>query len=315
MADDKSKPNFEIELERQRDMTLTKVQRSGLGFAFLGVFLFSASLPMTKLALKSFDPLFTAFARPLIALVVAIPLMAKARALSLPRALWRPMVFTTLGAVFGWPILIALALQRSTSAHVAVIAAVMPLVTAIFALIRFKRQASWQFWFASSLGTILLILFALSRGGASGSNASANVLTMLAVLASAYCYVEGAGLTRHMPGWQVISWVVILGSPVSVIGATAVYVHTHQLYSFHLAALVGLLGIGFSSMYFGFFAWYRGLKDLGVTHGSQVQQLQAIMTLGWAVLLLHEHVAISTLLSALGIVLCVLWAITTANSN
>ena len=296
-------------------MTLTKVQRNGLGFAFLGVFLFSASLPMTKLALKSFDPLFTAFARPLIALVVALPLMAKAKALVLPRALWRPMVFTTLGAVFGWPILIALALQRSTSAHVAVIAAVMPLVTAIFALIRFKRQASWQFWFASSLGTILLILFAISRGGANGSNATANLLTMLAVLASSYCYVEGAGLTRHMPGWQVISWIVILGSPVSLIGATAVYVHTQQHYSFHVAALVGLLGIGFSSMYFGFFAWYRGLQDLGVTHGSQVQQLQAIMTLGWSALFLHEHIAMGTFLSACGIVLCVLWAITTANSN
>lgn len=226
-------------------MSLTKVQRSGLTFAFLGVFLFSASLPLTKLALQSFDPLFTAFARPLIALVIALPLMVKASALTLPRALWRPMIFTTLGAVFGWPILIA-----------------------------------------SSIGTILLILFALSRGGASGSSTSANLFTMLAVFASSYCYVEGAGLTRHVPGWQVISWIVILGSPASLVGAVIVFAHTHHHYSFHAQALVGLLGIGFSSMYFGFFAWYRGLQDLGVT-----------------------------LLSACGIVLCVLWAITTANSN
>ena len=294
---------------------LTRVQKRGLAFAFLGVFLFSASLPLTKLALQSFDPLFTAFARPLIALVIALPLMIKANALSLPRDLWRPMIFTTLGAVFGWPILIALALQRSTSAHVAVIAAVMPLVTAIFALVRFKRHANWQFWLASSLGTLLLILFALSRGGASGSNASANLLTMLAVVASSYCYVEGAGLTRHMPGWQVISWIVILGSPASLVGAVIVFAHTHHHYSFHAQALIGLLGIGYSSMYFGFFAWYRGLQDLGVTHGSQVQQLQAIMTLGWSALFLHEQIALSTLLSAFGIVLCVLWAITTANSN
>ena len=296
-------------------MTLTKIQKNGLSFAFLGVFLFSASLPLTKLALRSFDPLFTAFARPLIALVVALPLMVRAKALSLPRALWRPMIFTTLGTVFGWPILIALALQRSTSAHVAVIAAVMPLVTAIFALIRFRRRVSWQFWFASALGTILLILFALSRGGATGSNTSANLLTMLAVIASSYCYVEGAGLTRHMPGWQVISWIVILGSPASLIGGLIVFVHTKHHYSFHTSALIGLLGIGFSSMYFGFFAWYRGLQDLGVAHGSQVQHLQAIMTLGWSALFLHEHIALGTVLSACGIVLCVLWAITTASSN
>ena len=295
-------------------MTLSSRQKSGFGFALLGVFLFSASLPLTKLALQGYDPLFTAFARPIIAAVIAIPLMVKANALSLPRALWRPMVFTTLGAVFGWPIFIALALQRSTSAHIAVIAAVMPLVTAIIAVIKHKRHPGRSFWIASLLGTCLLIIFALSRGGAKGENGVADILTIIAVFASAYCYVEGAGLTAYMPGWQVISWIVILGTPLSLLGAMAVYTHTHQHYTFHWNAFLSLLGIGISSMYLGFFAWYRGLRDLGVAHGSQVQQLQAILTLGWSALFLHEHITLSTVLAALGIVLCVLWAITTANA-
>ena len=296
-------------------MTLSSRQKSGFGFALLGVFLFSASLPLTKLALQGYDPLFTAFARPIIAAVIAIPLMVKANALSLPRALWRPMVFTTLGAVFGWPIFIALALQRSTSAHIAVIAAVMPLVTAIIAVIKHKRHPGRSFWIASLLGTCLLIIFGLSRGGAKGENGVADILTIIAVFASAYCYVEGAGLTAYMPGWQVISWIVILGTPLSLLGAMAVYTHTHQHYSFHWNAFLSLLGIGISSMYLGFFAWYRGLRDLGVAHGSQVQQLQAILTLGWSALFLHEHITLSTVLAALGIVLCVLWAITTANAD
>ena len=296
-------------------MSLSRVQKNGLAFAFLGVFLFSASLPMTKLALRGYDPLFTAFARPLIALTVALPLMARAGALTLPRTLWRPVLFTTLGAVFGWPILIALALQRSTSAHIAVIAAVMPLATALIAVIKYRRHPGPAFWIASTLGTILLVLFALSRGGAKGENGIADILTILAVIASAICYVEGAGLTQYMPGWQVISWVVIVGSPVSLVGAITVWAHTHHHYSFHAEALAGLLGIGFSSMYLGFFAWYRGLKDLGVAHGSQVQQLQAIMTLGWSALFLHERITLGTVLAALGIVLSVLWAITTVNSD
>ena len=295
-------------------MALNKTQRSGFAYAFGGVLLFSASLPFTKLALQSFDPLFTAFARPLIACTLAIPLIIIKKVEPLPRTLWRPMVFTTLGAVFGWPILIALALQRSTSAHIAVIAAVMPLVTACMAVLKYRRRVNYQFWIASTLGTTLLVLFALSRGGARGENGIADVLTIGAVLASSYCYVEGAGLTSHMLGWQVISWIVILGAPLSLVGAIATYLHTHHSYAFHWNALFGLLAIGFSSMYLGFFAWYRGLKDLGVTHGSQVQQMQAIMTLGWSALFLHEHISISTLLAAVGIVLCVLWAITTANS-
>ena len=295
-------------------MTLTKVQRQGFLFAFLGVLLFSASLPFTKLALKSFDPLFTAFARPLIACTLAIPLMIYRKVPALPKDLWRPMFFTTLGAVFGWPILIALALDRSTSEHVAVIAAIMPLTTAVIATLKYRRRVNRQFWFASLLGTALLVLFALSRGGAKGENGIADLLTFGAVLASSYCYVEGAGLTSRLPGWQVISWIVVVGAPASLIGAIATYTHTHHAYHFHTSALVGLLAIGYSSMYLGFFAWYRGLRDLGVTHGSQVQQFQAILTLGWSALFLHEHVSLQTVAAAVGIVLCVLWAITTANS-
>lgn len=295
-------------------MALNKVQREGFFYAFLGVLLFSASLPFTKLALKSFDPLFTAFARPLIACTLAIPLMIYRKVPKLPRSLWRAMFFTTLGAVFGWPILIALALNRSTSEHVAVIAAIMPLTTALIATIKYRRRVSNQFWVASLLGTGLLVLFALSRGGAKGENGIADLLTCGAVLASSYCYVEGAGLTSKIPGWQVISWIVVVGAPISLVGAIATYTHTNRSYHFHLSALVGLLAIGYSSMYLGFFAWYRGLRDLGVAHGSQVQQFQAILTLGWSALFLHEHVSLQTVLAAFGIVLCVLWAITTANS-
>ena len=296
-------------------MPVDQKQKSGLFYACLGIFLFSLSLPFTKLALQSFDPLFTAFARPIIASLIAIPLMLKAGVKPLPRTLWRPMVFTTLGAVFGWPILIALALQRSTSAHVAVVAAVMPLATAIISVMKNKRAVGISFWIASGLGTLLLIIFSLGRGGATKSDLIADLLIIGAVLASSYCYVEGASLTQHMPGWQVISWVVIFGLPISIPGALLVFAQTHSHHVIHGGALFGLLAIGFSSMYLGFFAWYRGLRDFGVTHGSQVQQLQAILTLGWSALLLHERVTSVMVFSAIGIVFCVLWALSNVNKK
>lgn len=293
--------------------SLSKTQRSGLFFAFLGIFAFSLSLPFTKLALKSFNPLFTAFARPVIAAFLAIPLMFIAKVPKLPRDLWRPTAFTAAGAVFGWPILIALALQRTTSAHVSVIAAVMPLVTAIIAVIKHRKQPGVSFWVASSLGTALLIAFSITRGGSSNSDLLTDLIILGAVIASSYCYVEGAALTSHMPGWQVISWVVVVSLPIAIPASIVVYANTNSSYEFHGDALFGLLAIGFSSMYLGFFAWYRGLRDFGVAHGSQVQQLQAILTLGWSALLLDETVTLTMILSAVGIVLCVLWAISNVN--
>jgi drug/metabolite transporter (DMT)-like permease len=293
--------------------SLTKKQRSGLLFAFIGVFAFSLSLPFTKLALKSFDPLFTAFARPVIASLLAIPLMIALKVPKLPSHLIRPTIFTALGAVFGWPILIAIALHRTTSAQVAVISAVMPLVTAILAVLKNKKQPGISFWLASILGTSLLVFFSISRGGTGQSDLLTDLIIMGAVVASSYCYVEGAGLTNHLPGWQVISWVVVIALPIAIPGTFIVYAATSSEYTIQLDAVLGMLGIGISSMYLGFFAWYRGLQDFGVAHGSQVQQLQAIMTLGWSALLLGESVTLTMVLSAIGIVLCVLWALSNVN--
>lgn len=296
-------------------MSFTPKQKSGLLFALLGVFLFSLSLPFTKLALRGFDPFFTAFARPVIAALLAIPLMVIAKVPPLPRHLWRATAFTTLGGVFGWPILMALALQRTTSAHVSVIAAIMPMVTAIFSVMKNRKPVGASFWVASGLGTILLIAFSIGRGGATKSDLIADLLIFGAVVASSYCYVEGAALTKEMPGWQVISWVVIFGLPICIPGALIVFLNTHSQHEIHSDAIFGLIGIGFSSMYLGFFAWYRGLRDFGVTHGSQVQQLQAIMTLGWSALLLGESVTLVMVASAIGIVLCVLWAVSNVNGG
>jgi drug/metabolite transporter (DMT)-like permease len=293
--------------------SLSKTQRSGLLFAFIGVFAFSLSLPFTKMALKSFDPLFTAFARPVIAAFLAIPLMLALKVPALPRHLWRPMAFTALGAVFGWPILIAVALDRTTSSHVSVISAVMPLVTAIIAVIRNKKHPGTSFWVASSLGTALLVFFSISRGGTSSADLLTDLIILGAVIASSYCYVEGAGLTNYLPGWQVISWVVVISLPIAVPGTIAVYLATSSEYTLQFDAVFGMLAIGLSSMYLGFIAWYRGLRDFGVAHGSQVQQLQAIMTLGWSALLLGESVTLTMVISAIGIVLCVLWALSNVN--
>lgn len=293
--------------------SLSKTQRSGLLFAFLGVLAFSLSLPFTKMALKSFDPLFTAFARPVIAAFLAIPLMLALKVPALPRHLWRPMAFTALGAVFGWPILIAIALERTTSSHVSVISAVMPLVTAIIAVVRNKKHPGISFWIASSLGTALLVFFSISRGGTSSADLLTDLIILGAVIASSYCYVEGAGLTNYLPGWQVISWVVVISLPIAIPGTIAVYLATSSEYILQVDAVFGMLAIGLSSMYLGFIAWYRGLRDFGVAHGSQVQQLQAIMTLGWSALLLGELVTLTIVLSAIGIVLCVLWALSNVN--
>lgn len=283
-------------------------RREGLAWALLGVVLFSFSVPLTKVAVEGFDPFLTATGRAAIAGALAVVLVTWRHVPLPPREHLRPLLLTMLGAVFGWPILLALALERTTSAHAAVIAAFMPLTTALIAVLRTRERVSWQFWVAAGAGTAALLVFALSRGGAEGGDLVADLLVACAVILSSWCYVEGASVTKAMPGWQVISWVVVFALPITVPASAAIWWATHADHDPTAGAWTSLVLLGVSSMYLGFFAWYRGLSLAGIARGGQVQQLQALLTLVWSALLLREHVTRVMVLAAVAVIVCVVWA-------
>jgi drug/metabolite transporter (DMT)-like permease len=282
--------------------------REGLAWALLGVAMFSFSVPLTKVAVGGFDPFLTATGRAAIAGVLAAALLRATHARRPRREELRPLLVTMLGAVFGWPILLALALERTTSAHVAVIAAFMPLTTALIAVLRTHERVSAEFWLAACAGTAALVAFALTRGGASGANLWADALVVCATVASSWCYVEGASITKTMPGWEVISWVVVLALPLTLPASAAIWLATRHHHHAGVGAWVSLGLLGLSSMYLGFFAWYRGLALAGIARGGQVQQLQALLTLVWSAVLLREHVGVGTVLAALAVVGAVVWS-------
>ena len=266
---------------------------------------------MTKWAVESFNPFLTASGRAVIAAIPAILLLRIFRVPLFQRKHLRAYIYTTMGAAFGWPILVALALTRTTSTQTAVVASIMPLVTAMIAVTRKHERVSKLFWIASAAGTIILLLFTISRGGGAKHDLLADLFVLIAVLFSAWTYVEGAELTRIYPGWQVISWVVVLALPINLPLTIFIWIKTSHTHHITTHGLIGIFVIGLSSMYLGFFAWYKGLADAGTARGSQIQQLQGLLTLGWSVLLLKEHVSLGTLLSAIGVVLTVLWALST----
>ena len=284
-------------------------QRQGLIIALLGVVGFSFSLPWTVWALESFSAVLTATGRAVIAAALAIVVLAVRRVPWPRRDQVKPLLYTMVGAVFGWPILIALALERTTAAHAAVIAAVMPLVTAVIAVLRTHERVARQFWIAAACGTGALVVFALLRGGGEGGDLYADLLIAGAVIASSWCYVEGATLTRQMPGWQVISWVVGCSLPVTLPVSLLLVATGGVTTPVTLHAWIGMLMLGIVSVYLAFFAWYRGLAQAGVARGAQTQQLQAPLTLVWSALLLGETITLATVVAALAVVTCVAWAV------
>src|SRR3954453_4522212 len=90
---------------------------SGWISGFIGVVIFSGSLPATRLAVMQFDPVFLTVARAAIAGILALALLLVFQQKRPQRSDLFSLAIVAGGVVLGFPLLTALALQHVTSAH------------------------------------------------------------------------------------------------------------------------------------------------------------------------------------------------------
>src|SRR5688500_6141203 len=102
---------------------------SGWVSGFIGVLIFSGSLPATRVAVMDFDPVFLTVARAAIAGLLGLALLLAFREKRPARGDLVSLVIVALGVVVGFPLLTALALQHVTTAHSIVFVGLLPLAT------------------------------------------------------------------------------------------------------------------------------------------------------------------------------------------
>ncbi|MBV9390847.1 MAG: DMT family transporter [Verrucomicrobia bacterium] len=271
----------------------------------LGVLCFSLTFPMTRLALRSFDPLAIALIRGTGAGLLALPNVLLSRSARPGRYQLIRLSFAGIAMVVLFPVLISLALKFVPATHAAVVAAILPLATAFFGVVRGKENASPGFWIAAGLGTVVVLYFCIQRTGFRSLN-SADGLLLLAYLACAYGYAEGGSLAKELGGWKVICWVLVIVLPIETVGLL-VSSFRQGLWSPILngSALVGLTYVTLISQYIGFFFYYRGLALGGVARMSQVQLLLPFLSIFASGFILGEAIEASILYSAIAVTLIV----------
>ena len=75
-------------------------------------------------------------------------------------------------------------------------------------------QPPAAFWAFAVLGTVLSTAYLLLD--ASGGLMTGDALLMVAVLAAAFGYVEGARLSREFGGRRIMSWAILLSLPLAL---------------------------------------------------------------------------------------------------
>lgn len=215
------------------------------------------------------------------------------------------LFIVSFGVVVGFPLLTALALRHITSAHSIIFVGLLPLATAIFAVLRGGERPRPAFWLFSCLGSVLVAGFSLSNSLASGLGASlaGDLLMLGAIIVCGLGYAEGAALSRKLGGWQVISWALVLSLPVML--PLAFLTGPQTLAGINPQAWGGLAYVSLFSMLIGFIFWYRGLALGGIAAVGQLQLLQPFFGLVLAATLLHEEVSPAMIGITLVVVLCV----------
>ncbi len=274
---------------------------SGWWSGFLGVVIFSGSLPATRMAVTGFDPAFLTLARASIAGLLALALLVAFQQKRPARSDLLSLAIVSLGVVVGFPLLTALALKHITSAHSIVFIGLLPLATAIFAVLRGGERPRLAFWAFSCLGSALVAGFALTQDGA--ASLSGDLLMLGAIAVCGLGYAEGAALSRRLGGWQVISWALVLSLPVML--PLAIFTMPANWGNITGTAWGGLFYVSLFSMLIGFIFWYRGLALGGIAAVGQLQLLQPFFGLTLAATLLGEPVSVAMMVVTLGVVACV----------
>jgi drug/metabolite transporter (DMT)-like permease len=274
----------------------------GLLLGFLAVVIFGATLPATRAAVADLSPWFVTMGRAAVAGLLAALVLLVLRRRPPTKAQLPDLAIASFCVVVGFPGLIGLAMQTVPASHGGVVLGILPLATALFGALFAGDRPSPAFWGWSLLGSLLVVAFAIRD--ADMSLTLGDVYLFFSVFAAGLGYVFSARLSRAMPGWEVISWAVVVALPITI--PISLWLQPADWSVVRTSAWIGFGYVALFSMYLGFFPWNAGLAMGGVARVSQVQLLQTFVTLAISAFLLGERIETMTILFAIAVVIVVL---------
>lgn len=270
-------------------------------YAFLGVAIFSFTLPMSRIAVAEYSPWLLGMLRGAIGGTAAAIILLVTRSRFPNRAEWRNILIACSGLILGWPLLSNLALQTVPSSQAAVLIGIIPFFTALFASLHSGHRLSPRFWFWCIVGALLVLVYAMHSGG--WRLHEGHIYLLLGSAFSGIGYAYGGLVAKTLSGWRTICWCQAISLPLTI--PTSLYL-AHDMTALPSSTATGaMLYLALMSSLLGFFPWYKAMAIGNVAKIGQVQLLQPFMAILIAAVWLREQVSLLTWLSCLFIVLII----------
>lgn len=277
---------------------------SGLVLGAVAVVMFSGTVPATRIAVASIDPIVVGVGRSVLGAIIAIAYLVAVRAPWPSRRHLPGLLVVAVGAAVGFGFFSAEALRTVSATHGSVVIGVLPMLTAVFGTLRTGARPRPLFWIATAAGTAVVVAYAAvtSRSGSIGIGIG-DAFLFAALLCAAAAYAEGGRLARTMPGGQVIAWGLVTALPLSV----PLTVLALRATPFEPTA-PSLLAMGYMavfSVFVGMVLWYRAMGLAGVPRVSSIQLAQPLLSVVWSWLLIGEPLRPETIAAAIVVLVCV----------
>lgn len=275
---------------------------NGFLYGFIGVVIFAGSLPATRIGVMDFSPEFMTFARASIAGIIGLICLIATKQIKPNYRQFKSLLIVASGVVIGFPLLTALALQTITAARSIVFVGMLPLSTAIFAVICANEKPKPIFWLFAILGSSFVAGYMLLHD--QGQILQIGDLYMIAaVLICGLGYAEGGKLSRELGGWQVICWALTIMLPIMLVLS---YLYAPIDYSVvQIGPILSLIYVALFSTLIGFFFWYKGLAIGGISKVGQIQLMQPFIGMVLSAVVLHENIDLAMIVVSIAVVICV----------
>jgi drug/metabolite transporter (DMT)-like permease len=279
-----------------------RISLSGLGLAAIGVLMFSGTVPATRIAVATIDPVVVGVGRSVLGTLIAIAYLVAIRAPRPTRAQMPALAVVAVGAAVGFGWFSAEALRTVSATHGSVVIGLLPMLTALFALLRNGERPRPLFWIAVAGGTAVVIWYA-TAGVRTEPPTIGDLYLVAALVCAAAAYAEGGRLAKTMPGGQVIAWGLVAALPISVPLTAVSFVHS--TFAPSAASLTAMAYMAIFSVFVGMVLWYRGMGLAGVARASVLQLAQPLLSVLWSWLIIGEPFRPQTIVAAALVLVCV----------
>lgn len=262
--------------------------------AVLVMVVWGATPILTRLALEDLEPLVVATLRTVLAGLLAIPLLARARQ-PLPRAAGarRLLAVSAASAFVVFPVIYTIGQQRTSGLHGVMILAALPIFTGLYAF-AVVRRAPGRAWLAGSAVALAgeAVLIGTRGGGGGDATITGDLLVLLAALVVSAGYVAGALLPpRGVSSSAATFWGVLLGALVLAPLGGALLARD-GLPSADWKAWGAVLVLAVLTSIVGYVGWYWALDRGGIQRIATLQFLQPLSGFALAAIVLGDRVTL-----------------------